>query len=175
MFDKNSLAKLASIMPQMVTVLTKFHDDLLTSTGIEFHVTDGYRSFDDEDKLFLQGRYGNPGKVVTEVRGGYSMHNFGLAVDCYPGKVNGAPWQPDWDGTDEHFRTMVQYGEKWGFNCGADWHGFVDRPHFQFPGIPTEPTEQMRADYRAGGLQRIYSQVLGHYYGPLPAAFIVHF
>jgi peptidoglycan LD-endopeptidase CwlK len=43
-------------------------------------MTDDYRSYEEQDKLYDKGRR-TPGKVVTHAEGGESFHNFGLAVD----------------------------------------------------------------------------------------------
>lgn len=163
--DVNSSARLALVMPQLAMVMTKMHDDLLASTGIEVRVTQAVRTWADQDALFARV------PEVTKARGGYSMHNFGLAVDLAPDKVNGAVWQPDWDGTDEHYRVMIQFGEKYGLNCGADWHSFKDEPHFQVPGIPTTPTDRMRLDWSNGAATLVWMNTLAGVYGPIPSLF----
>lgn len=48
--------------------------------GYELRITSGYRTKDGQDRVFQQGRTEN-GHIVTEVAGGQSLHNFGLAVD----------------------------------------------------------------------------------------------
>ena len=39
-----------------------------------------YRSFDEQNHLYAQGRT-KPGKIVTYAKGGQSYHNFGLAFE----------------------------------------------------------------------------------------------
>lgn len=163
--DPTTAFRLSQIMPQLAEVITKMHDDLLASTGIEVRVTQGLRTFAEQDALFAQR------PKVTNAAGGYSTHNFGLAVDLAPGKVNGAPWQPDWDGTDDHYRAMVDYGERYGLNCGADWHSFKDEPHFQVPGIPTTPTDRMRLDWKNGNSGLVWLHVMSGTYGTIPPLF----
>jgi peptidoglycan L-alanyl-D-glutamate endopeptidase CwlK len=56
--------------------------------GIEVKVIGGFRSIDEQQRLFCQGRnipecsgLYKPGPIVTNARGGYSNHNFGIAFD----------------------------------------------------------------------------------------------
>lgn len=131
---------------------------------IEIRVVQGLRTWDDQLKIWEQGRDGNPGPVVTNARPGYSMHNFGLAFDCMPDKVWGVPWTPDGDAKDEHYAKMVAAGMAQGLNCGANWHSFHDTPHFQIAGLPETPTDAMRADFANGGLAEVWSNVLAGKY-----------
>ncbi|WP_257009371.1 M15 family metallopeptidase [Bacillus sp. 7884-1] len=48
--------------------------------GIVIIITDDFRSAEDQDRLYEQGRTGE-GNIVTHARGGESFHNFGLAID----------------------------------------------------------------------------------------------
>ena len=48
--------------------------------GYTLRVTSGYRTMEEQNLAFRQGRTEN-GHIVTEVAGGRSLHNFGLAVD----------------------------------------------------------------------------------------------
>lgn len=41
----------------------------------------GFRSFAEQDKLYAQGRTNKSKPIVTNARGGYSAHNYGLAID----------------------------------------------------------------------------------------------
>jgi peptidoglycan L-alanyl-D-glutamate endopeptidase CwlK len=52
----------------------------LRTRGHRFVATSGYRPFEEQQRLFDQGR-GAPGPIVTRARPGYSAHNWGLAVD----------------------------------------------------------------------------------------------
>lgn len=57
--------------------------ELLEKAGHPFKVYSGLRTFDEQDRLYAQGRT-KPGHIVTKTRGGRSMHNYGLAVDMAP-------------------------------------------------------------------------------------------
>jgi hypothetical protein len=91
--------------------------------GIQLRITSAYRSFAEQDALFAQGRT-QPGNIVTNARGGESIHNFGLAFDVVP-MVHG---QTDWNGNWPFIGTL---GKSFGFIWGGDWQTFPDRPHFE--------------------------------------------
>ena len=48
----------------------------LAAQGVYVRVVQGLRTWTEQDALYAQGRTA-PGKVVTNVRGGYSWHCFG--------------------------------------------------------------------------------------------------
>jgi peptidoglycan LD-endopeptidase CwlK len=102
--------------------------------GIVILITDDFRSAEDQDRLYEQGRTA-AGNIVTHARGGESFHNFGLAIDFaiktpsenviwdmqYDGNQNG---KPDWD-------EVVELAKALGFEWGGDWAQFKDYPHLQ--------------------------------------------
>lgn len=96
-------------------------------------VTDGYRSFDEQNKLYSQGR-SSSGKVVTNAKGGESYHNYGLAVDVAFKKGNTVTWeQYDMNHNDvDDWKEIGKIGEDIGFEWGGNWTSLVDRPHFQY-------------------------------------------
>ncbi|MHB9124606.1 MAG: M15 family metallopeptidase [Armatimonadota bacterium] len=95
----------------------------LAEHGIKVIFTWGHRSIEEQNRLYQIGRT-KPGKVVTNAKGGYSWHNYGLAAD-YAFVISG---KVTWDGPWDTFgRVARQCGLEWG---GA-WTGFKDRPHVQ--------------------------------------------
>ncbi|KPC97761.1 Peptidoglycan L-alanyl-D-glutamate endopeptidase CwlK precursor [Geobacillus sp. BCO2] len=48
--------------------------------GIYIIITQGFRTIEEQNRLYALGRT-KPGRIVTNARGGYSYHNFGLAFD----------------------------------------------------------------------------------------------
>lgn len=156
--DSISEQRLSQVMPEFAAKIRAMSDALLTQ-GLYIRVTQGYRSFADQNALYAER------PKVTNAPGGYSAHNFGLAVDCAPSQdAYGNPFDPDWDGKDAHYAKMIAAGEAGGLNCGANWHSFVDRPHFQWPGIPDTPTDLMRQDFYSGGLALIWSKTIAGAY-----------
>ena len=157
MTDPVSEQRLAQIMPELAAKVETMAA-ALENVGITIRVTQGLRTFEEQNALFAQV------PKVTDAPGGYSMHNFGLAVDCVPDRVHGVVWQPDWDGKDDRYAQMVAAGVAQGLNAGANWHSFVDRPHFQWGGIPDTPTDLMRQDFYSGRLALIWSKTLSGAY-----------
>ena len=92
--------------------------------GIKLRVTDGFRTVAAQDKLYAQGRT-EPGNRVTNARGGYSNHNFGLAVDVVP-MQNG---QPNFNSTQ--YPLLGRIGQSVGLEWGGNWKSITDMPHFQ--------------------------------------------
>lgn len=97
------------------------------------------RTFAEQDALFAQGRT-KPGKIVTNARGGLSMHNYGLAIDVVllldrdgDGKFTEASWDTkgdfDADGVSD-WMEIVRVFKEFGWEWGGDWK-FYDAPHFQ--------------------------------------------
>lgn len=96
----------------------------LTEAGIKVMLTCGYRSCEEQDRLYAIGRT-KPGTRVTNARGGYSWHNFGFAAD-YAFIINGkVTWNGPWD---KFGKIAMQCGLEW----GGSWKKFVDRPHVQW-------------------------------------------
>jgi peptidoglycan LD-endopeptidase CwlK len=72
-------------------------------------VTSGFRSFEEQDRLYAQGRT-TAGQIVTNARGGESMHNFGVAFDyCFKGTE---PYPPT---TNKKWKTVNDIAEVLGF------------------------------------------------------------
>lgn len=93
--------------------------------NIDLRIYQGLRTFEEQNKLYAQGRT-TPGKIVTQAKGGQSFHNYGLAIDVIP-FVKG---NPDWN--TKLWPEISAIGEGLGFEWGGRWK-FVDKPHFQFP------------------------------------------
>ncbi|WP_246427612.1 M15 family metallopeptidase [Paenibacillus phyllosphaerae] len=108
--------------------------ELSQQKGITIRITDDFRSTAAQDSLYRLGR-SDPGSVVTNVKGGYSYHNYGLAIDfaleLEGGKV---VWDLDADGNkngESDWMEVVQLAKQLGFTWGGDWANFPDYPHLQ--------------------------------------------
>jgi peptidoglycan LD-endopeptidase CwlK len=100
------------------------------SEGIYIIITQGLRTIEEQNRLYAQGRT-KPGKIVTNARGGYSYHNFGLAFDfCVCDVVKGS-LAPNWN-VDRRWLRVGQIGKSLGLEWGGDWKSFKDYPHFQY-------------------------------------------
>lgn len=140
-----SEARLREVHPELARRVRQL--DLLIPE-IDIQVTQGLRTWAEQDALYAQGRTA-PGKIVTNARGGYSMHNFGLAADLVPEDVT--PGQPDWDATHPAWRKMLAAGAAVGLAEGAQWRTFPDMPHFYLAELPANPTDAMREAFLVEG------------------------
>ena len=65
------------------------------------------------------------GQIVTNARGGYSNHNFGLAFDV--GVFDGGRYL----GESPLYKVVGALGRSLGLEWGGDWRSIQDEPHFQ--------------------------------------------
>lgn len=102
--------------------------------GIEVVITHGYRSVEDQDALFAQGR-SSSGRIVTNARGGESYHNYGLAIDFALRTPKGEiVWDMERDDNGNgkaDWLEVVDLAKELGFTWGGDWANFPDYPHLQ--------------------------------------------
>ncbi len=96
--------------------------------GIDILIYSTYRDNESQDWIYAQGRT-RPGKIVSNAKGGQSVHNYRCAFDFAPLK-NG---KPDWsDGA--LFAKVGVIAESVGLEWGGRWKSFPDLPHCQFLG-----------------------------------------
>ena len=107
---------------------------LSEKVGISILITDDFRSSQEQDALYRQGR-SDEGAIVTNAKGGESYHNYGLAVDfalrTSKGKV---VWDMEFDGNQNgksDWMEVVAIAKQLGFSWGGDWESFPDYPHLQ--------------------------------------------
>lgn len=100
---------------------------LCKSKGINVGITQGYRTKEYQNQLYAQGRT-TAGKIVTNCKGGYSPHNYGLAFD-FVILTNG---RPDWDSRNKNWGLAGELGKSLGLTWGGEWTKFVDLPHLEF-------------------------------------------
>jgi peptidoglycan L-alanyl-D-glutamate endopeptidase CwlK len=113
------------------------------SAGMDVRIISGTRTYAEQNELFKQGRFGNPGPKVTNARGGESWHNFGLAWDIGLFRngvylTGGAPYVP-----------FGVHGKVAGVEWGGDWTSFKDVPHYQF-GTAGQAVSAARARFERG-------------------------
>ena len=102
--------------------------------GIQVLITDGFRSFEEQDDLYAKGRDAS-GNIVTHAKAGESYHNYGLAIDFALLMDNGeATWDMSFDGNgngNPDWQEVVAIAKELGFEWGGDWENFKDYPHLQ--------------------------------------------
>jgi peptidoglycan L-alanyl-D-glutamate endopeptidase CwlK len=95
--------------------------------GIDLLITCGYRSPEEQDRLYAQGRT-TAGKIVTNAKAGQSFHQYKVAIDICPIIAGKLAWNFD-------FKKLGIIGKSCGFGWGGDFPGFFkDLPHFEYTG-----------------------------------------
>lgn len=93
-------------------------------SGIRIKVISGLRTYAEQDALYAQGR-SNKGKIVTNAKGGYSNHNFGIAFDV--AVFEGTTYLPE----SVKYKAVGVLGNDLGLEWGGNWRTIIDQPHFQ--------------------------------------------
>ena len=107
------------------------------------------RTVAEQDALYAQGRtklFDANGKrlgIVTQTKGGQSIHNYGLALDIVllvdkdgNGTFEAASWDDKTDFDKDRvadWMEVVNILKKNGWTWGGDWTKFKDKPHFEKP------------------------------------------
>lgn len=120
------MQKIELLKPKIKKLASKLIEKCLTN-GIKISIYQTYRTIEEQNKLYAKGRT-ESGSIVTKAKGGYSMHNYGVAFDCAPISNNGGI---DW-GNIELFKRVGGIGESIGLEWGGSWDNFPDYPHFQY-------------------------------------------
>lgn len=132
-FSQRSKNNLLFIHPDLVKVM----NEAIKNSPIDFIITDGIRSTEEQRKLYNQGRT-TPGKIVTNADGVNNKSNhqvksdgYGYAVDLYP-FYNGSAQLNDAKSLKviaDHIKSVAkQLGIT--IQWGGDWK-FKDYPHFE--------------------------------------------
>jgi peptidoglycan L-alanyl-D-glutamate endopeptidase CwlK len=111
--------------------------------GITIKIISALRTFEEQEALFAQGRT-TPGPIVTNARGGFSNHNFGIAFDV--GVFEGNRYLPE----STKYKVVGSLGMQMGLEWGGNWTTIVDEPHFQLRPLWAEEMSesQMLAELR---------------------------
>jgi hypothetical protein len=133
MKDKLSEVRLQKLHPDVRDSFRAFIEECENSLDIILRITQGLRTTDEQDKLYAIGRT-EPGKIVTNAKGGTSFHNYGLAVDlAVVVSRKGAKdikeiAEIDWEFDMSRLKPVaLKYGIEW----GGDWVSLKDYPHWQ--------------------------------------------
>lgn len=101
---------------------------LALASGKDVKIISGIRTYEEQNALHRKGRWGNPGPIVTNARGGGSYHNFGLAWDIAIFDNAG-----EYVSTDQPYKDIASMvvGNLPNLEWGGDWISFKDNPHYQ--------------------------------------------
>ena len=149
-----TVARIEQLMPSLKVKAYQLIQQL-SLQGIDVEVSQGLRTWAEQESLYAQGRTA-PGKIVTNARPEQSWHTFGCAFDI--DIVDGA--SIDWSGTSPAWISAIQCGSGLGLTAGAEFRTFPDKPHFQLTGrFPVTPNEEVLALYHSGGLQSVWDAI----------------
>ena len=121
--DDRSERNIATLLPE-VQPIARALVQKAAANGITIKVISGLRTYAEQDALYAQGRTA-PGNKVTNVRGGYSNHNFGVAFDI--GVFSGNSYLA----ASPKYKAVGVLGMDLGLEWGGNWTSIVDEPHFQ--------------------------------------------
>ena len=121
--DPRSEKVISKLLPE-VQPLARALVQKAASNGIKIKVISGLRSYEEQDALYAQGRT-TEGNIVTNAKGGFSNHNFGVAFDI--GVFEGTSYL----GESAKYRAVGVLGSELGLEWGGNWKTIVDQPHFQ--------------------------------------------
>lgn len=141
--DKVTLQRIEKLHPfvrEEVKQIIKECDEALTGKA-KIRITQGLRSFEEQERLYAIGRI-TSGKKVTNAKAGQSIHNYGLAVDMcliIAGKTASWDTAKDWDNDQvADWYECVKIFAKHGWDWGGNWKTFKDLPHFEKKNFPTK-------------------------------------
>lgn len=156
--DAISLTRLNLVNPKLSAIVTRMAE-FMDQSGISFRITQGMRTWTEQDALYAQGRT-VPGQIVTNAKGGESWHNFGCAVDFVP-MLNSLPM---WDRAHGGWDAIIKCGKAMNLVSGSEFTK-PDYPHFQMTGrFPlAKPDEEARQIYDQQGAKAFWGEVNASY------------
>ena len=110
-------------------------------------IISGNRTYEEQNRLFAQGRFGNPGPIVTNARGGSSNHNFAIAWDIGVFD-NGQYLQGNTKAEQKEYDKVFDLVDQLTIEWGGNWKTIVDRPHYQVPS--GKKVSEVRALFETG-------------------------
>ncbi len=125
-FDERTERNIATLLPKAQELARKFMEiavPTMQRSGCEVRIIGGTRTYAEQDAIYAEGRT-KPGPIRTKARGGFSLHNFGIAFDVgiFKGKA--------YLGDSPLYAVLGAIGQKVGLEWGGSWQ-FSDEPHFQ--------------------------------------------
>lgn len=126
-FDGRSERNLASLQLPTQRNARRFMTTVLAA-GFDVRIISGTRSYAEQNALFSQGRFGNPGPRVTNARGGFENGAYVTEAGSY----------------DRVAAAGLQDGIEW----GGHWTSLQDRPHYQL--ASPLGTSEIRARFEMG-------------------------
>lgn len=123
MRDQTSILRIEKLHPAVRDIFKRFIEEAEETLDIKLRVTQGLRTFAEQDALYAQGRT-KPGGIVTKAKGGQSFHNYGLAIDLVEIRNGKANWDFD-------YRLLLPFAQKYNLTWGGNFKSIVDKPHYE--------------------------------------------
>tara|TARA_R110002126_G_scaffold52090_8_gene142040 strand:- start:1635 stop:2096 length:462 start_codon:yes stop_codon:yes gene_type:complete len=132
--DARTEKNLSTLVPEVQDNFRAFMVEaqaLAASKGLEYRAICGTRDWDEQARLYAQGRTA-PGKIVTKAPPGNSFHNFGLAIDC--GVFRGGKYLDDDEPktADKFHREAAKLAKAHNLRWGGDFRTIYDAPHYEY-------------------------------------------
>ena len=136
--------KIEDLKEELQSIARQFKE-LMEKEGINFIFTCTYRSNEEQEALYAQGREPlqtvnelrkkvnlpplteKENRIVTYAKPGQSKHNIREAFDIAimeAGKIV-------WDATHPHWKRAGELGKSLGLKWAGDWKKFKEYPHFE--------------------------------------------
>jgi peptidoglycan LD-endopeptidase CwlK len=147
-FDSRSEKNIAGLHIKAQELARRFMAEATTG-NLVVRIISGNRTYKEQDKLYSQGRFGNPGPIVTNAEGGESNHNFAIAWDIGIFAANGAYLTGATAAEEREYDRIYDLADHLPVEWGGNWTSIKDRPHYQVP-VGNKKTSEVRALFEAG-------------------------
>lgn len=141
---------LSEICPGVAVRFRRLRYDWQRYQDLDLLISSGIRSFEEQQKLYNQGRV-TPGKIVTNAKPGKSLHNYGLALDVFMGGKD-----PFLSLNRELWDLFGAFAESTGFTWGGRFK-LQDKCHIECSF--TMSADTLLKIYDFNGLTGVYYQV----------------
>ena len=132
--------------------------EALLTEGHSFWATTGMRTVDEQNAIYQIGRRNIEGEhVKTLQKGGWSAHQYGIAIDfAYNLRPEQPGLHPSWDVS--YLKLLADKAVENGLESGLLWKTMPDGPHIQFPIMARSisPRHQLLEAYNQGQLLRVF-------------------
>ena len=133
--DEITLQRIETFHPLFRSWLKELYieaNNKILPKGYRLRFTHVLRTIKEQDDLYSQGRT-KKGSIVTNAKGGQSIHNYGLAFDIVILRDldnNGTFETADFT-VNEYWKKIASFFKSKGFIWGGDFKSFKDAPHFE--------------------------------------------
>lgn len=172
MRDAISIPRAKILHPLVREEVPQIIGKIEADNNFAIRIAQGLRTWEYQNDLYCQpfdkkdndgdGKIDEADEKVTKAKGGYSWHNFGLAIDfaILYDKDNNGTWESlSWDilkdydkDGEKDWQEVVKVFNKSGYRWGGDWKSFKDNPHLekQFLSLAELRTRYEKKDWYMG-------------------------